>query len=117
MNLVQKVGGETWGSVLTGSQVMPHPLVHKTEQQDFVSSNPHNNPVRLCRVIPILQMRKRRCQVTCPRSFTCQGEEPGPDTGACVLTQLCRDEAAGLPGRGTPRQTRASENVLENVAP
>ena len=40
MNLVQRVGGEAWGSVLTGSQVMPHPLAHKTEQQDFVSSNP-----------------------------------------------------------------------------
>lgn len=34
-----------------------------------------------------------------------------------VLTQLCRDEAAGLPGRGAPRQIGASENILENVAP
>ena len=40
--------------------------------------------------------------MTCPRSLTCEAEEPGPDTGACVLTQLCRDEAAGLPGRGLP---------------
>lgn len=33
MNLVQKVGGEAWDSALTGSQVMPHPLVHKTTTQ------------------------------------------------------------------------------------
>lgn len=117
MSLVQKVGDEAWDSVLTGSQVMPHPPVHKTQQQGIVSSSPHNNPVSVCRIIPIVQMRKWRRQVTCPGSFMCEGEEPGLDARARALTQLCRDEAAGLPGRGAPQQTGGSENVLENVAP